>query len=515
MDIWAYARVSTDEQAEDEGALIKQMRRLRNAGATKIYYDVESRTSDKRKGLLQLIHDVETIASGKVSKLLFIRIDRLTSSSIVFYQLMDALKKKGIQPTAIDEPFEMSSIGGELTIDVRLAAAKYEVKMLAMRVKKERDTRKANKKPHWNTPLGYITDGEKYVKDNRPCVCLIASKEEMNVSQLARFVFDVFFNVGTVSETARQLHEIFGIQVQAASKSNNNKNNVLGELEEIVIENINKTRSSRLNSRYPYTGLKWSISGLRSQLVNPIYAGGTAYDTVQYNGGHRKPFDEWEVAWGTHDETIITREEHEWVKAMIRENRNNRWVGEQEYINVFSNLVKCTHCGAAYTRQSKKLVKRTGLIRHHYQCSFYRTGACGNKRMISNDELEKQVIECLVEEAERLASMVEQEVQVTEEPAELKTLRASLNTLNALPSNPAIEKAKEDIVRQITDAITTKNNISKQYLIAKERMINAFSNQRYWQSLKLEDKQALLRGCISKIMVDGNIVASVKLLNLY
>ncbi|MGB6300009.1 MAG: recombinase family protein, partial [Rivularia sp. (in: cyanobacteria)] len=58
MDVWGYARVSTDEQADDEGALIKQMRRLRSAGATKLYYDVESRTSDKRKGLLRLIEDI-------------------------------------------------------------------------------------------------------------------------------------------------------------------------------------------------------------------------------------------------------------------------------------------------------------------------------------------------------------------------------------------------------------------------------------------------------------------------
>jgi DNA invertase Pin-like site-specific DNA recombinase len=94
MDVWAYARVSTDEQNEDEGALIKQMRRLRSAGATRIYYDVESRTSDHRKGLLQLIEDINVSAPGKVSKLLFIRIDRLTSSSITFYRLMDALKKK-------------------------------------------------------------------------------------------------------------------------------------------------------------------------------------------------------------------------------------------------------------------------------------------------------------------------------------------------------------------------------------------------------------------------------------
>ena len=94
-------------------------------------------------------------------------------------------------------------------------------------------------------------------------------------------------------------------------------------------------------------------------------------------------------------------------------------------------------------------------------------------------------------------------------------MRASLNTLDALPSNPAIEKAKEDILKQIADAIATTSDTSKQYLIAKERIVFAFSNQRYWQSLEPQDKQALLKGCIRKITVDGNKVIAVKLLHLY
>ena len=516
MEIWAYARVSTDEQADDEGALIKQMRRLRSAGATKIYYDVESRTSDKRKGLLQLIDDIKAVAIHKVSKLLFIRIDRLTSSSMMFYQLMDALKKKGIQPTALDEPFDMSSIGGELTIDVRLAAAKYEVKMLGMRVKKERDTRKAHKKPHWNAPLGYVVDEEKYKRDCRPCVCLIANKQEMTVAELMRFVFDTFLTIGTVSQTAKQLHHIFGIQANAVSKTKENKVNLLTQEDEIILENINKSRGGGLNLRYPHTGLKWSVSGLRSILVNPVYAGGTPYNTIVRLKGHRKPFDEWEVTWGTHeDEAIITQEEHERIKATIRENRNNRWATEQKYTNVFAGLVKCAHCGAAYSRQCKKLVKRQGFIRHHYQCSFYRTKACHNGRMISSDKLEEQTIDYLVREAERLASLVEQEVTDAKDSAEIKTLRASLNTLEALPSNPAIEKAKEDMRMQIADAIATTNNTSKQYLIAKERIVQAFSNPRYWLSLEPQDKRTLLKGCVKRIVVDGNRVTAVELLHLH
>ncbi|MEM6753259.1 MAG: fdxN element excision recombinase XisF [Cyanobacteria bacterium P01_C01_bin.38] len=515
MDVWGYARVSTDEQADDEGALIKQMRRLRSAGATKLYYDVESRTSDKRKGLLQLIDDINGLGKGKVSKLLFIRIDRLTSSSMTFYRLMDALKKKGIEPTAIDEPFDISSIGGELTIDVRLAASKYEVKMLGMRVKKERDTRKANKKAHWNAPLGYQVEDDKYFRDDSPCVCIIDGQIELSRSQLMRLVFDTFFAVGTVSQTVKKLHDIFGIQANAVSKSRNDKVNVLGQEDEIVLTNINKSRGSALNLRYPHTSLKWSVSGLRSILVNPIYAGGTLYNTIVSSKGHRKPFDEWEVAWGTHeDEAIITYEEHERIKTMIRGNRNNRWASEQKYTNPFANLVKCQRCGAAYSRQCKKLVKKKNFYRHHYQCSFYRTGACDNKQMISSDSLETQVIEYLVKEAERLAGLVEPQTKIIEEPAKVKTLRASLNTLEALPSNPAIEKAKEDMRMQIADALATQSNDSVQYLIAKERIIQAFSNPEFWQGLQVEDKKALLQGCIQKIAVEGNRVISLELMHL-
>jgi DNA invertase Pin-like site-specific DNA recombinase len=515
MDVWGYARVSTDEQADDEGALIKQMRRLRSAGATTLYYDVESRTSDKRKGLLRLIEDINALGKGKVSKLLFIRIDRLTSSSMTFYRLMDALKKKGIEPTAIDEPFDISSIGGELTIDVRLAASKYEVKMLGMRVKKERDTRKANKKAHWNAPLGYTVENDKYKRDDRPCICILEGQIELTRSQLMRLVFDSFFTVGTVSQTVKKLHEILGIQANVVPKSFNDKVNILGEEDEIILTNINKSRKSGLNLRYPHTGLKWSVSGLRSILVNPIYAGGTLYNTVVSSKGYRKPFDEWEVTWGTHeDEAIISYEEHERIKTMIRSNRNNRWASEQKYTNPFANLVKCQRCGAAYSRQCKKLVKKKNYYRHHYQCSFYRTGACDNKKMISSDNLEQQVIEHLVKEAERLAGLVEQETKVIQEPASVKTLRASLNTLEALPSNPAIEKAKEDMRMQIADALATASNDSVQYLIAKERIIRAFSNPKFWQELQVEDKKALLQGCIQKIIVDGNQVIKIELMHL-
>jgi hypothetical protein len=51
-------------------------------------------------------------------------------------------------------------------------------------------------------------------------------------------------------------------------------------------------------------------------------------------------------------------------------------------------------------------------------------------------------------------------------------------------------------------------------LIAKERIVRAFSNSLFWQGLQIEDKKALLQGCIHWIVVDGNRVTNVELMHL-
>ncbi|MGB6301322.1 MAG: hypothetical protein WBF90_34795 [Rivularia sp. (in: cyanobacteria)] len=67
---------------------------------------------------------------------------------------------------------------------------------------------------------------------------------------------------------------------------------------------------------------------------------------------------------------------------------------------------------------------------------------------------------------------------------------------------------------QIADALATQSNDSVQYLIAKERIVRAFSNSLFWQGLQIEDKKALLQGCIHWIVVDGNRVTNVELMHL-
>ncbi|MEH2439901.1 fdxN element excision recombinase XisF [Nostoc sp.] len=511
MENWGYARVSGEEQQTDKGALRKQIERLQDAGCSKVYWDIQSRTTEVREGLQQLINDLKTSSKGKVKSLQFTRIDRIGSSSRLFYSLLEVLRSKGIKLIALDQGVDPESLGGELTIDMLLAAAKFEVRMVTERLKSERRHRIDQGKSHRVAPLGYRIHKDKYVRDDSPCVCLLEGQTELTVSNLARYIFNTFFECGSVAATVRKLHSDFGIETKAfAWNKPETSSRIINDddLDKIVFT-PNKANHPL---RYPWSGLRWSIAGLKALLVNPVYAGGLPFDTYVKSKGKRKHFDEWKVKWGTHDdEAIITCAEHEQIKQIIRGNRHNRWASRDDNeVNPFSNLIKCAHCGGSMTRHAKR-VNKDGQAIYYFQCRLYKAGSCSNKNMISSKILDIQVVNLLAEEAERLANLVETDEQpVVEEPPEVKTLRASLNTLETLPSSSGIEQIKNDLKEQIAIALGITNNASKQSLIAKERIIQAFSNKSYWQGLEAQDKRAILNGCIKKIFVDGKFVTAIE-----
>ena len=491
QEIYGYARVSTNEQAQDKGALLKQLRRLRSAGATKLYWDVESRTSDTRSGLMSLIKDVESSPNGSVLKFLFVRVDRLTSSYKVFYKLMDALAKKNIKPEALDEHFDIASCGGKLTVNVRLAAAEYEVEMTSLRVSKELGVRRSQNKPHSHAPMGYVAQDEIYKFDNREAVCLISQKKVFTYAELMRFTFNSFFEIGTINKTVATLHETFGINYKTSPKGENKKTNVINLNDEINLENTKNAGG------VSYGIIKWTVSGLRKTLINPIYAGGTLYDGI--------------IRWGTHDDVIISREEYEEIKKIITKNKNNRWATEQRFTNPYAYIIKCDRCGAAYSRQAKKLVKRTGLFTHHYQCSKYKTKTCDNKTMISSTNLESQLIQILILEAKKLVEMAKIHAGEEGESAELIEKKHSLAELEKLPPFPALEKAKQELRDDISLILNSTTKKSLDYIIAKDLIIEAFSDSEdYWQHLNNEDKAVILKGCIRRILVDGNRITKVE-----
>ena len=510
--IVGYARISSEEQAIDANALVKQVARLRDAGAAKIFYDVAQRTNNKRKGLAELIAWVK---EHPVEKLIFTRLDRVSSSVVLFYQLADVCRERRVLLLAIDDPIDMDSVGGEMGVDVRLAVAKHEVKMLSLRVSKDIEARRKRHKPHYVSPFGYKVVGEyheRYELDRTPIVCLIQGQRELTVAEVARFAIDTYLEVGSCRKTVMALHETFGITLRKPNRYGKEVSHSIDDGSEL--ENLSKRQKA---TKQP--GLGWSANGLQSWLHNPVLAGGTAFDDtpVKYkNRSYKQIYRDSKIVWDTHPkEALITMVERQEIAQITARNRTNKWgkQGSSKQNSMYSGLIKCHRCGSSCYVQCSQFRKRTGDTVVYYQCNnYYKNRLCDNQQMINDRQIESQLIPHLTSAAEQLMSLtVEIEEQLESE--EILTLRRQLGQLENIPGkNQAIADAVESIKIQIKGLQLAQASKRQQSEIARERFIKAFGDRNFWESIEnTNDKKTLLGETISEICVEGKHLISVKL----
>ncbi len=515
-EVIAYGRVSTEEQSEDEGALVKQLRRLREVGATRIFYDIAQRTNDKRPGINDAIAYIESKPTGSIDKLLFTRLDRLSASPVLFYQLVEVCRKKRVIMVALDDSFDVSTVGGEFSADVRVAIAKHEVKMISLRVRKDLEIRARSNKPHYFAPFGYKVSPpnyDRYEKDTTPIICLLDGKRELTVFDVARLRIDVFFDQGTVRACAKKLNEIFGVSRKNPVIQDKGEQNTSVTDEEISNDLWqNKQSAMVFGNRLSVTS-----TGLQTWLTNPVLAGGVARGVTQSKEGkkHPSPRSQWDITWHVHDsEAVMTLEERDRILEMFARNARNRWVSDSDKVcSIFSGLIRCGQCGASCSVQGTKFRKRINRTISYFQCNYYRNnGLCSNKTMISDIEVEAQLIPQIVAQAEKLAALGEECDSVLTDSQQVIELRRQLSVLETIAgNNPAIIKAKEDIQEQIANEIGKNSNQRRQSIISRERIIAGFSNPQFWASIdNTADKKRLISSVVAFIRVDAKKILEIK-----
>ncbi len=507
-EIVGYARESSDKQEKDGNALTKQIQRLRNAGATKVFYDVAQRSNNKRDGISQLIKYVESSPIGSIKKIIFTRVDRLTSNIVLFSQLLAVLKKHKVLMEALDDKLDMETLGGKLATNIRVIAAEFETEMLSLRISKDIEVRRQHKRPHYITPFGYVTVGEKhdrYELDRSPCVCTLHDRREWTRADIARYVYESYLLKRSYRQTSKHLNEFFGVSCRAArTVKDKDELNLLDAGDDIA--SIKKP-----TPRNP--GLGWTAKGLQLWLRNPVLAGGTAYDRRKRNK-YSPSYGEDKIEWGTHPEQmLITMQERDELLAIIRGNTcNSRAAQEITKTNVYSRLLHCDHCNAVFFIGATKFSNPLNDYVAYYQCHNYtRNHLCDNRLTISSRTLEQELIPLLCQKAASLAALEDEPVKpVVDEPQQVTTLRNQLRQLTAIPgNNPAITQAIEAINKQIDQILLEHENQYHKDQVGKERIIKAFSNPAYWQSLKPEDKRALLKGCLKSVRISNGKIVSV------
>ncbi len=493
------ARVSREEQAYEQ-SLRMQVERLQKSGCDRVYADIGSRDNDDRKGLQQVIAMME---AGEVESLSVVRLDRLTSSPVLFERLVKLMKFQNIPLITLDESVDIHSMDGLFSADLRVLFGKHELAMIRHRVKKSYENRRAKNGANSQVPFGYKNENGRYVLDHTPFICLLGDRPDSGefmgrtFAQISTQIIQTFFEVGqSAGKTVKAIHSKYGILKFKHPKVEANL---------LVFGQDDEFRYSR--NKDPRAGvLRWSPDGLRKWLRNPVLRGHTPYKTRLASGGNVLPQDQWDIRYNTHQgERLITDAQSQEIEEAIALNRSIRGYGHKfsGNPNTFIGILICAKCGRNMRCQT---IKKYG--EKYYQCrSYSEERSCDAKKMVKESVAMDAVIGELVAAAERLSEFTLTPDEMVE-PPEVQQWRQQLEGLNNLGYNAAFDEAKRTIQGQIDkwqyEQETQKSVDNKNY----DLLVWAFSKPKCWLGLDKKKQQDVVRSLVREVKsVDGKVVS--------
>lgn len=274
------------------------------------------------------------IRNGMYSHLLVWKIDRISRNLLDFAQMYEELKTLGVTFISRNEQFDTSTAMGEAMLKMVLIFAELERKTTAERVTATMISR-ANDGT-WNG--GRVPFGYDYNKETQ--TFSINGDESYIVLQM----YDLYEKTDSLVRTAREL-------------------NKLGYV-------------SRQHNPFSPVSI-WII------LRNPWYVGTYRYNYYKIPGRRAvKEESEW-VVIENHHSPLVSKERFDHVQKMLDSNARYRNTpgrsSKQKNVNIFSGLIWCSCCGAAFTASPGKL-HASGYRPTKYGCPNVRkTKACNAK----------------------------------------------------------------------------------------------------------------------------------------
>jgi site-specific DNA recombinase len=207
--IGLYARVSTEEQAENpEGSIKNQEQRLReyvkfrnaDGGAfgevVEVFIDPGISAKDMKRPALQRL--LGRIRERQIDLVMVTDLSRFTRSTKDFSILWDFMQKHGCKFQSLRENFDSTTAAGEMIMFTLANFAQFERKQTAERISHSFLARaKRGLYNGGSVPLGYRIDPANVGR-------LLVVEDE---AEVVRKVFRAFLKTGTLSETARALNQ--------------------------------------------------------------------------------------------------------------------------------------------------------------------------------------------------------------------------------------------------------------------------------------------------------------------
>jgi site-specific DNA recombinase len=466
-----YARVSNREQAINSHALEQQIERLKAAGASNIYVDVESGYKSRRRPELEKL--LEHVRDRIIDEVIVTRLDRLSRKGVQSFAIFEDFLQAGVSLRALDEPFDLTTAAGRMTAGVLVVVAQHHSDQKTEAVRHGWQHLR-DRKVAMNPPFGYIKVNDKHQLDHREFLCLLDTRQVLTKAEIARDIIDTFFQQKTVSLTMRAINLKYGILTICHGRG-----------------------------RFARDMFRFSPAGLSTWLKSPVLQGHLVY--LKKRGGKQRNREDWVIHYNTHpDQRLLSDEEAEEIKAILEHNRQVRGYGTTAQKYPLSGLIFCAECrGACYSLKGNR--GHQPGYNHYFQCKNWRARGCSQKAVVRMDAATEAVIEAISQRAQAISSLADT-AQPTPEPNELKQLRTQLSQLETIPgNNPVIEQAKRDLRGQIVQwehSLTQSTQIDDN----QRTLLLTFQDKSYWHTLLPEEQQQMFRRLVERVIVrDGRV----------
>lgn len=478
MKTIGYARVSSKEQSEGR-SIENQIKVLMAAGCDDVLVDIESAYSKRDRPNFNKL--MSMVRDGLISKVIVCTLDRLSRNETVTFIAFDEFEKAGCQLISLEENFNLQSPEGRLQAGFAALMARNYSAQLSQKTRRGHKARRDRNASYFKC-FGYKIIDERYVLDHEPFLCLLQDKSTFSKAAIAADIIAIFKDCQSLRRTLHAVNTKYGL----ATFSIHGKGN-----------------------RQPRDRFAFSQSGLHSWLSNPILRGHTAYGRSQKQQQHHKHL--WDIRYNTHPEDrLITDLEYREIDRIFDWNKQHHGFDNRtKNIHPLSGLVYCGECGRSH-RVMGSLQRDKVTKFYYYQCQNYAVRACTQKKSIRDIRVEDVAIAKLVTAAEQIANIADSPLE-QEDPLELRELRSQLATLESMGSNPAIAQAINDTKSQIARLeyrTSSSGQIDSELRLV---LVETFSNPLYFSTLPLEQKKAIYRALIDRIVCKDGEVVSVEL----
>jgi len=479
METAIYARVSTEEQAQEGYSIRAQEQKLKEFAKIKewsvygLYVDeaISGKNITARPAINRMIEDIK---AGHIKNVLVFKLDRLTRSVADLVYLIDLFKQNDCDFNSLMESLDTSTASGRMFIKIIGIFAEFERENIAERVRvgKERKAREGFSNSTKHPSYGY--EREKGQK-----VQTVNEAEAKNV----KMIFDMYVNRG--------------LSLSA------------------IAANLNLQKIPTKHNNF------WNAAAVRATLLNCSYIGNVRYcmdDPTRY-------FE----AEGRH-EAIISEDLFYAAKMLIEKNRRTTPTKKPNESNFFVNFLYCAECGEKMAPHNTVVTHKDGQKSTvvSFQCRKRMAKAC-DSMSVSAGKVERALVEYFLRikdtfvqegvEAER------QEQERRDNEARIKALRDKLRRLDSkgkdimsyfIHDNIDFDSYRSMIKQLDSDRDVIRAELKKLAVgvdvhptaIRREDIIADF--RRNWQNLTNTEKRLFLTNFIKKIVVRNEPIVNLR-----